>query len=100
MIYPDEELRDRARVWCELAVFTESVEPDAVTARVGVDPSETRRKGDVTRSGTRRVPDHQWIWRPYSDVPRDLDSQLDALGAMAAERLDAFKALKMTSTRC
>jgi Domain of unknown function (DUF4279) len=94
MIHLDHELPDRPRVSCELAVFSESVEADAVTTRVGVDPAETRRMGDARRSGKGRVKNHQWIWRPCSDVPRNLDSQLDALRAMAIERVEAFKALQ------
>jgi hypothetical protein len=84
----------RLVVRCELAVFSDAVEPDAITERIGIQPSVTRRRGDLIRTGGPQVPNHQWVWHPDSGVEQDMDSQLDALRAVTISRVDSFRKLQ------
>ena len=75
-------------------MFSASLEPHVIAERVGVRASNARRQGDLIRPGGPSVLNHQWVWRPDAQIPWDLDSQLDAIAAMAADRVEAFEGLK------
>jgi hypothetical protein len=62
---------DRSRV--ALIVYGEDLDPDKRTARTGIEPTGSHRKGDSTRS-THRHPNLRYprgMWRVDSPLPRN-----------------------------
>jgi hypothetical protein len=77
-------------VRCDLTVFSELLEPAAITARVGIEPTRSRRAGELIRRGGPTVPKHLWVWQPSDDVAQKLDAQLDAIWSASAGREQDF----------
>jgi uncharacterized protein DUF4279/anti-sigma-K factor RsiG len=78
---------------CVLGVFSEWSRPDEITARVGVTPTRSRVAGELIRPGGPTVPKHMWLWEPSTDVPRELNAQLDAIWSAIAGRAPLFREL-------
>ena|SRR3984957_16103045 len=79
-------------VQCSLDVFSQTVSASEVTARVGVEPTAERVKGEGRTGRTREVvvASHQWSWKPDTSVERLLDPQLDAIWATLGPHADGF----------
>lgn len=97
----DEAAQHRRRsatvVRCDLAVFSESLEPPAITAQVGIEPTRSRHAGELIRRGGPTVPKHLWIWQPSDAIPRELDAQLDAIWSATSGREQTFCGLGETT---
>ncbi|HTB50376.1 MAG TPA: DUF4279 domain-containing protein [Solirubrobacteraceae bacterium] len=76
-------------------MFSETLSPTAVTARVGVEATDRQVKGDLRRRGGRSTPAvrHRWTWAPDDKVERLVDPQLDAIWGALGSRSEAFSAL-------
>jgi hypothetical protein len=78
---------------CVLGVFSEWCRPDEITARVSITPTRSRVAGELIRPGGPTVPKHMWLWEPSTDVPRELNAQLDAIWSATTERAPLFREL-------
>ena len=78
---------------CVLEVFSERFRPDHITARVGMTPLRSRVADELIRRGGPTVPKHMWAWEPPTDVPRELNAQLDAIWSATRGRASLFREL-------
>jgi Domain of unknown function (DUF4279) len=83
-------------VRCALFFSSETMRPEEITERVGIQPTVQRIKGQPRKGNPAKpVVNHQWIWKPDEEgVERSLDAQLDAIWAALGSRADAFKSLR------
>ena len=68
------------RICFYFAIYSDTLAPDVITDRLGVDPTTTSRKGEVWWKRTGKVyPKH--VWRLSSDFEDslDLDTQIAAV---------------------
>jgi hypothetical protein len=93
VIFGPDVLGSGLSVRCVLGVFSERCRPDEITARVGITPTRSRVAGELIRLGGPTVPKHMWLWEPSTDVPRELNAQLDAIWSATLERGPLFREL-------
>jgi Domain of unknown function (DUF4279) len=71
---------------CDLRIVSEILEPEEITARLGIEPTRARRAGELIRAGGPTVPMHLWVWAPAAGTPPNLEPQLDALWSVTDGR--------------
>ena len=75
------------RTFAQLQIYTDNIEPNAITEQLGIPPSRSQKKGDVltNSSGVERIPKiNGWFlssepWVASKDVRRHLDWLLSQL---------------------
>lgn len=69
-----------ANVRVYLIVDSDLLEPDVITALIGIKPTRTRKKGEPrTLKTTLLCRTNQWIFEPQQDVPDELERKLSFL---------------------
>jgi len=88
--------RDAATWRKPVAIFSDAMSAAEISARVGIEPTIQRAKGDPLPGKRNRditVVSHQWVWRPGDDIERSLDAQLDAIWVALSPKAAAFASL-------
>jgi hypothetical protein len=93
VIFGPDVLRSALSARCGLGVFSEWCGPDEITARIGITPTRSRVAGELIRRGGPTVPKHMWLWEPSTEVPRELNAQLDAIWSATTGRAPLFREL-------
>src|SRR5262245_38953204 len=83
-------------VRCALCVFSDSLHPGEITARVGIQPTKTRPRGSASARSIpagRTVSTNQWIWEPAQQADPVLGAQLEAIRLTLGPRAQSFREL-------
>lgn len=69
-----------ANISVYLMINSDLLEPDAITARIGILPTRTKNKGEPrTQRSSLVCQTSQWIFEPQKDVPDELERKLSFL---------------------
>lgn len=69
-----------ANISVYLMINSDLLEPDAITAQVGIQPTRTKKKGEPrTQRSSLVCQTSQWIFEPQKDVPDELERKLSFL---------------------
>jgi hypothetical protein len=91
---PDEE--DRFRYSATLRIFGEGVPFEEITARLGIQPTYQRRKGERRGPNSPAYRDDAWHFQPAVPETMPLGVHLDALWAVVSPHVEYLKALKQS----
>lgn len=83
------------RTYATLRIYPESLDPDAVTTRLGIDPSDWQRRGESRKSGSRPAKIHGWFLSSDGIVDsRDVRKHLDWLLTMIVPKIEVVLTLQ------
>jgi hypothetical protein len=75
----DHNFRSCSRTYATLLIFHEAMQPDQITAALGLEPDDTARRGEPTALA-RRVPRNLWARGTYDQYEsRDLRFHVDKI---------------------
>ena len=83
-----------------LRIYPESLDPSEVTARLDIEPTDSQRRDDSRRPGSRPAALHGWFLSSAGAVAsRDVRQHLDWLLSLLVSRVDALRTLQADGCR-
>lgn len=81
-----------------LAIGSDSMDPEQISAHLDLKPSEVNRKGELIEWGgiktTKTFEQHRWYYRPSCPEPLDFETKLSSLLDDLSPRADRYRALE------
>jgi len=88
------------RTYATLRIYPESLDPDEVTKRLRIEPTDWQRRGESRKLGSRPPKLHGWFLSSDGEVEsRDVRLHLDWLLSRIAPQADAILALQRDGCR-
>ena len=88
------------RTYATLRIYHESLDPDEVTKRLRIEPTDWQRRGESRKAGSRPAKLHGWFLSSDGEVEsRDVRLHLDWLLSRIAPQADAILALQSDGCR-
>jgi hypothetical protein len=79
-------------VRCAIVVFSDELSPSQITGELGIQPTRTKERGELTVGG-RLTPNHQWGWEVPEGVPASFDDQVDGIRRGVGLHAGKFRSL-------
>jgi hypothetical protein len=72
-----------------LAIYSDTLDPDTISARLSLEPTQTRWRGELIhpKHPQRQYEDNRWYFEPQKNLPSNLENKLGFL----LDRLDAVR---------
>lgn len=90
-----------AEVGVYLYVSSKSIDTSTITKRIGIQPTEVRKKGDPKPRVTGKYYDeHMWYFEPHKDIPDKLERKLVTLLDLLTPKAPQISALSKECYLC